>query len=444
MQNVRRERLFGVLRVISSFAAMLVGPVAFGAAGLGSYAFWGFLAAVAAFLWSASSLAAAGRGPGERRFEASTIAFEAGDLVITTGSKRVAIPLSFVSGGWVEKCRREPVPTPQGTTTRDVEPADAETAELDHVAVLTLKDGHVIALKRSSEDEAFAFLRDAGAGVSARAVRMHGYREDAQGRRIAGCFTAIFGILATGVGMGFVISLLGLLMGGSREAASAFVAMLVGGVPIWGLFLWMLRKVQAQWIEIGADGIVLPGALRRRFFSHADIVKVDLKLKLGVGVNRWVEIHLKSGKKLRFPVGSGAEAIAVRDRIEAARAAVASGEAPRLLDVLARAGRPIAEWRQGLARVLVGSGYRAVGHDLEGVMRIVEDAKAPLSARIAAAIAALPSGGDEAKARIRIAAEACVEPRVRVALTRTSEGALDDAELEAIAEETETDAEAAG
>jgi hypothetical protein len=75
---------------------------------------------------------------------------------------------------------------------------------------------------------------------------------------------------------------------------------------------------------------------------------------------------------------------------------------------------------------------RPAGHGIEEIMRIVEDATAPLEQRVAAALAARPNGGEAVQKRIRVAAEACVEPRLRVALEKASAGELEDEELEEI------------
>lgn len=123
-------------------------------------------------------------------------------------------------------------------------------------------------------------------------------------------------------------------------------------------------------------------------------------------------------------------------RILRAKKASPGDEKANLLDVLARNARPIGEWRRALTGVMTKSGYRSAGHDLEEVMRIVEDPRAPAEQRVAAAVAVRPHGGAAVQERIRVAALASVEPRLRVTLEKASSGELEDAELEALAAES--------
>jgi hypothetical protein len=410
VQEVRRDRIAGAARVVASLAALVAVPWGLGALGQPGFSLLGGLAALVAYFWSATSLAGADRGPGERRFAPGRAVVQGDRLLVTIGDDMTGLPLSRLAGGWVER-----------TGGGD----DGE----EHAAVLWFSDGRVVAATRPSEQEATAFLAEAGAGVAARAVRMRGYREDAGGRRIAGFFAAFFGLLLLPMVAAVPVLLASAIWTGSGKPLGVLASMLFGLVPLGAIFRWMWRKVRPTWIQIGADGVVVQGAFRKRFIPHADIVRAKPRTDFGVSLDRFVDIELRTGRKVEFPAGSEAEAQAVCDRIHAARTATQEQDRARLLDVLARGGRPVPDWRRALESVLSTTGYRSAGHDVEEVMRIVEDATAPLEQRVAAALAARAHGGETVQKRIRVAAEACVEPRVRVALEHASAGELDDAAL---------------
>jgi len=404
---VRRDRWFSWARVVISLAAIGLVPWGVSAAGFPELAFFGVLGALLAYFWSAVSLAGTDRGTSERKLVDGSVKIDAGQLIVTAGKAVTSLPLSRLDGGWIER------------------------SEPDHRAVLSFSDGRVVAVELRSEQAASALLARAGAGADARAVRMRGYREDRSGRKIAGFFLAFFGLMFLPIFVGILVTLVEALRRTSARQMEMVAAMSVGAAPLLLTLRWLWRKVRPTWIQIGADGVMLQGAFRKRFFSHADIVQARPVTKLGVSLDRSVEITLRNGRKHLFPASNEAEAAVVCDRLRAAQAVAAGQERARLLDVLARAGRPVTAWKEALGSLVVKSGYRAAGHDLEAVMRVVEDVAAPLEQRVAAALAARPHGGEAVEKRIRIAAAACVEPRVRVALEKASAGALED---EALAE----------
>lgn len=66
------------------------------------------------------------------------------------------------------------------------------------------------------------------------------------------------------------------------------------------------------------------------------------------------------------------------------------------------------------------------------MLRIVEDGSALPEQRVAAALAARPHGGEAVERRIRVAAEASAEPKLRLALEKLSAGEDEDDLLEEI------------
>ena len=408
VQDVRRdERVFGVL-VLASLAAMSATPLAL--ATLGLSAAWGLAAlpAVGGYFWSALSLAGTDRGPGERRLADGSAKIEGGRLLITEGQKVTGLPLSRLAGGWTER-------TPKG-----------------HAAVLSFSDGRVVAIEEASEEEAVDFLSRAGAGAQARAVRMRGYREDSSGRKIAGFLLASFALLLLpAVGLLLFVLVMALA---EWSVGGLFGLVVLAGVfaPFMAAAAWLWSKVTPTWVHIGTDGVMVKSAFSRRFFPHRAIVQATVTQGGVAGAYHFVEISLRDGRSITVPAAGAAEAMALIERIQAAQGVAMTQDRARLLEVISRNGRPLAEWKKALESLVARTGYRTAGNDLEEVMRIVEDGAAPPEQRVAAALAARPHGGEAVETRIRVAAEASVEPELRLALERVSAGEDEDDLLEEI------------
>jgi hypothetical protein len=91
----------------------------------------------------------------------------------------------------------------------------------------------------------------------------------------------------------------------------------------------------------------------------------------------------------------------------------------------------VADWR---ARVKALAGrtadYRGEALDPREMTRALEDPRAPIQRRVGAAIALHASGRDDARERIRVCAEATIEPHLRVALEKIADGDADDDVIE--------------
>jgi hypothetical protein len=85
-----------------------------------------------------------------------------------------------------------------------------------------------------------------------------------------------------------------------------------------------------------------------------------------------------------------------------------------------------------LRALAVARDYREVQVDSERLWRLLDDPAAAPASRAGAALA-LSSIDAASRTRLRVAAEACAEPRLRVALSRVADGAPDDALEEALA-----------
>ena len=86
-------------------------------------------------------------------------------------------------------------------------------------------------------------------------------------------------------------------------------------------------------------------------------------------------------------------------------------------------------WLSDVKDLAAARTYRETRLDEDRLWRMVDDPTASPATRAGAALALSAAIDDPSRARLRVAAEACVEPKLRIALLRVAEGAS-DAELE--------------
>jgi hypothetical protein len=145
--------------------------------------------------------------------------------------------------------------------------------------------------------------------------------------------------------------------------------------------------------------------------------------------------HLRGDKEKRLLSLCGADAGRVHSldlRIREARAAHGGAHQPEQLELLDRKGRSVADWSRSLESLArAGSSYRAVGLSADDLEIIVTSPEVSPERRLGAALALRAAGHLAAPERIRVAAAQCASSRLRIALERVGEGAVD---LEAISE----------
>jgi len=222
---------------------------------------------------------------------------------------------------------------------------------------------------------------------------------------------------------------------------SPLVLTFLGRWPAWSsvllalaLTLGLLRVVRqllgpAELI-IGADGLIVRQSFAARFIPFGRIASVDPGSE---GRSSWgapVILHLTDGTALRartvvFPRDQREE---VGLRIEEARGAWAAGQAgtaaPPRLD---RNGRSAAAWRAALRELLTApDGYREQAVTRDALLMLLESPATSVEHRVAAALALEGADDPEGSSRIRVAAGACADPRLRIALERAADGVLDD------------------
>jgi hypothetical protein len=245
-------------------------------------------------------------------------------------------------------------------------------------------------------------------------------------------------------------------------AASAIGGALLGGLTFGpkGVIIAPLLMVAAlvtmmtlifarTKIQIGADGILTRWLGKERFISFSEIADVSpceiaQLSKTYVGV----ELTLHGGERVRLLVGQkqwdGEEASILYERIREAGQTYRAGGADADASVLARNGRPSADWIAVLRSIGAGAnaGMRTPPIPTERLWRIVEDVGASALARAGAAVALAPQVSGAERKRIRVAAKATASPKLHVALERASDVETSDEELAQALAELEEDAAA--
>jgi hypothetical protein len=204
-------------------------------------------------------------------------------------------------------------------------------------------------------------------------------------------------------------------------ALAAYIAAAFGSIAA-------LRR--ASRIRVGVDGVYVTGAGRARFFAWTGVDDVraegaDIVLsRRGRAVLRLqldrAEVARKDALVARVTASLTAAERAGSDPTHASVAHAASGDR----GLLARSARGAVDYRQPAIK-------------RETLWEIVEGPGAEPSARMSAAGALAAEMHADERARLRIAAEQCAEPRVRVALEALAERAADaEAEEDATTAET--------
>lgn len=311
------------------------------------------------------------------------LVIEGGAVAITRGSVTTTVPAGAVVGGSV---------TPQIGVS---------------LLSLGLADGRQVHAEVPSE----------AAGRRA----LEALRIDPMGRPLVGRFKT--GALRGLAGFGAMLA--AALLGGWLKSTvhlgtfSGVVWLVVCSVLIGAWLTW----TRPPEISVGADGVRIRGKAGARFIPLAEIesVKVD-------GFATLV-LHLRGGTEDRTTValGNGPLLAAVAHRIGLALSTLnhADASATRMA-LLARGTRSFADWKRELAGRVRRRDYRHAALAEGELEAIVGSASASVEQRLGAAIALREGGGEEARKRIRIAAEQCVNQRVRFALEEMAAGGEDE------------------
>jgi hypothetical protein len=198
----------------------------------------------------------------------------------------------------------------------------------------------------------------------------------------------------------------------------------------WGSLLLGLTAIAVSEILLGPKRIVVARddlfvalrlGLRQRFIPWSDVASVR-------STRGGVRVEL-SRSALTIPVEEEMKS-ALLPRIEEGLSAFRATEATALAARLARGGRGREAWLRSLSDR--EGDFRSAPVSDEQLWHLVESAGTPATARAAAALILSRDAGDEERRRLRIAAEACALPRLRVLLDEAGKGTDEEALGEAL------------
>jgi hypothetical protein len=255
------------------------------------------------------------------------------------------------------------------------------------------------------------------------------------------CVSPVMRNIATQLAAGLVFMALVQVLAALGQVEHLFVSAL-----LLALVVYMPASV-----AVGADGVRTSWLGIGRFVPYGDIARVS-------GDETGVVLALRSGKERHirtvWPSRSGGllnwafrpPTSALRERIEQGR--IAHGFAAD--DAVAAAflrpdARPVREWIQHMRALGAGAStsFRSADVPEERLWGMLENPTLDDAARAGAAVALSGTADEARRQRLRIAADATVSPKIRVALEAAADGD-DDAIAAAIAPLCEDSAKRAG
>jgi hypothetical protein len=349
--------------------------------------FW--LALATMFGWTGARWAA--RRTKSKDAERGAVRVDASDLLITQPGREIRIERADIEGGMVLPSWRHP--------------GDSRRVEI------ATKGGRVAHIELDAAKDAAALLDELGI--------------DAARRRFVADGNAAMWRAPLGIGglIGLVWMAVQLVDAGPAAARALSVVWL-------GLFAGLAALVHfgsRRRVSIGVDGVMIEAPWRSRFVPMVEI-------RAARGDDRTLVIEREGeSEPVRVDIGDTDETLALAQRIGEAKAA-------RDLDALAgssalplveRGGRDLPAWRERLRQLVAGaSSYRSARLDEGELGELLARTDLSAEQRIGAAIA-LRARASDAPEKIRIAADACANPKLRIALEHIAgEDDLHEAALE--------------
>jgi hypothetical protein len=390
----RREGLARRLRWAAA-ACYIVAPLSYL---LPAYALAGVLLTLLAPLVLVASLVVA--SVSRARPGALTVGAEG--LTLERAGRVRRIPLADITDGWL--------------------------SPLEDQVVLRRRSGNLIQARLARFSEGRAVLEAAGLDAARRTLRMPLGRPS--------WWLAVL-TLVVGYPVVSLLAVVVLFVLPAQGMFSLHNALAIGGTYL--LYRGLRALAGPGEIVIGADGIIARSGGRARFVAY------DRLASVGVEPDR-IRLLLVDGQVVPLRARKlDAAAMEVLDaRIEDARAAWRSNDTgAQALAQLDRRGRDPGAWAAALRGVLEPSGdYRRPVLTRDQLTAVLESPAAPAERRLAAAVALQIGDAPEDRARIRVAAGACANPRLRVALAQAADGDVAAALEEAMLAEEAAAAEA--
>lgn len=348
-----------------------------------------------------------------RRARGGAIVVEDGVVTCEEHLGTTRIPCADVVEGWI-------LPQPDATKT---------------VVVLRIRDGRRIVARSWDIAAARALLEAAGVAVHQRILEVP------------------LGSLAAAAGHGTVMHLLGPVLLGLVILSMTLVPLMVVLDPGTGL-LGSLAAVVAYAMAsvgaavglahylapgravVGADGVRVARLLRTRFVPYERVRAVGTRGGSVVLSTDGGDMVLHTATFVRDqPEARDALEERLVDAIEGFRA---ERLAAATRDLFARKGLPVAAWKEEIRRLSQrGADYRSAALESEDIARVAEDPSVPPDRRIGAALSLSARDVDPAlRERVRVAASATANARLRIALDRALEGELAEDDLTGIEAES--------
>jgi hypothetical protein len=282
--------------------------------------------------------------------------------------------------------------------------------------VLRVRGGDLVAAHVASEAEGTALLASLGLSAEQKVLDIALGRDARQLLWIAvlvGCF-ALAAVSLTLLSHGLAPFDLGTLVFGGALGLATLAATFRAALGL-----------TPKNVRIGADGLLLRGGGSRKFLRYAEITRIER-------TTNGLRVHRGARRPVRLTCWGVAQTTLL-GRIEQAMAIHRVAPPSQKQQLLDRGGASLDTWRARLTQLAksgASAGYRGVALEHDELAQILEDASAPPERRVGAAFAL--SSNPEMKLRVRAAAEACADERMRVAIERAEQGELDDlAALEA-------------
>lgn len=219
-----------------------------------------------------------------------------------------------------------------------------------------------------------------------------------------------------------------------------FFVLPLGILPVCAVIATVLGVVRGK-VVVGAEGFTTSWYGLRRTHRFADVEIVERRLKGVGGAVVDTIIHLRSKKRVKVSildapdthVQRGAETRAFADTLEEAfERWRRAPEAAELSTHLGRGQRTAEAWLAGIDQLIRGGGgqYRVAAVTPEVLADVARSTEVSMDTRVGAATALLRLGDEAHRVTVRIAAEACAEPKTRAALLELVEAEGDDHKLE--------------
>ncbi len=198
---------------------------------------------------------------------------------------------------------------------------------------------------------------------------------------------------------------------------------------LWGMMGTLGALLASAALEVGRDGILLRRRFGSRYVPYAS-------LEGAWGTATTIVLKPRGHKPMRLTVAQGSRADreqlceAIVRRIEEAREVFAhSSRVEGAAALVAPGGRPPAQWVHEVRALVRARSYREAVLDADRLWRVVDDPSMVASTRAGAAMA-LAAIDEDARVRLRMAADGCADPRLRVALAQVADSA-GEADVEA-------------